>query len=571
MAEITATFPTLTFGQRGVQTRDDFVQTQEAGQDTLSGAWKEASDLWKTEANDVRDEVNTLRNATALDASDAADSANTAASLANNKGAWSALTGALNIPASVNHNNYVWIVNTNLADVTASEPSDVNTDWTKATISPEDYYTSDETDDLLDQKADVSLLSSDISLYPTTASGDFTYNKLVTSTEDTDYDDTAQDVSTGSISGADQLVGGLIAEANLFSGNPGQINITTIGNIKRVSGGTDTYATFYFKLFKRDSGGTETLVATSSTTDAVASATYVQFYTSALLSDGDFEETDRLVLKFYASKIGSDTDPVYNFQYGGTNPVRTLLPIPVNISLGNYYDKDEINIKESDIAIDFSSDANITLTDEQCLYHRFILTDTGVVLTTARNIVFNSIKKAIFFVQNDTAQDITIKLSASTGTTVSAGQAIMLKNTGADIVDSEEYFDDGLLGVPDTGFSSTGARIYPDGTIRGKSSYGEYVKHPDGTLVITQRDSVATTTDQVASGYYYEGIPVKTFPIQFVGELPSISDNSYSDTSDLTWGGTSFSLTTSSVRMWLFGVNDTVSALAGYIAIGRWK
>ena len=53
---------------------------------------------------------------------------------ANNKGNWSALTGALNIPASVNHNGNVYVLNVNLADVTLSEPTDINTDWTDVTI-----------------------------------------------------------------------------------------------------------------------------------------------------------------------------------------------------------------------------------------------------------------------------------------------------------------------------------------------------------------------------------------------------------------------------------------------------
>ena len=64
MAIITATFPSLTFSQRGVQTREVFVQTQEAGQDVLSGSWATAAALFKTETNDVRNEVNTLRNDT---------------------------------------------------------------------------------------------------------------------------------------------------------------------------------------------------------------------------------------------------------------------------------------------------------------------------------------------------------------------------------------------------------------------------------------------------------------------------------------------------------------------------
>ena len=64
-------------------------------------------------------------------ASLAAISESNASASANNKGDWSALTGALNIPATVNHNGDVWILNTDLADVTSSEPTDINTDWTK--------------------------------------------------------------------------------------------------------------------------------------------------------------------------------------------------------------------------------------------------------------------------------------------------------------------------------------------------------------------------------------------------------------------------------------------------------
>lgn len=65
---------------------------------------------------------------------DAETAANSAASslssLTNNKGAWSGLSGALNIPASVNHSGYVWVLNVDLADVTLSEPTFSNSDWT---------------------------------------------------------------------------------------------------------------------------------------------------------------------------------------------------------------------------------------------------------------------------------------------------------------------------------------------------------------------------------------------------------------------------------------------------------
>lgn len=50
----------------------------------------------------------------------------------NFKGLWSSLTGALNKPASVYHNSNYWVLLNNLADVTASTPSDTNADWLKS-------------------------------------------------------------------------------------------------------------------------------------------------------------------------------------------------------------------------------------------------------------------------------------------------------------------------------------------------------------------------------------------------------------------------------------------------------
>ena len=62
-------------------------------------------------------------------ATNADNSATTALSASNFKTEWSTLTGALNTPASVYHDGAFWQLMTNLADVTASEPSPTNTDW----------------------------------------------------------------------------------------------------------------------------------------------------------------------------------------------------------------------------------------------------------------------------------------------------------------------------------------------------------------------------------------------------------------------------------------------------------
>jgi len=68
-------------------------------------------------------------------AGNATTAATAAASSANFVGAWSGLTGALNIPASVSHSGSIWNLNVNLANVTTSEPASANGDWTVSGFS----------------------------------------------------------------------------------------------------------------------------------------------------------------------------------------------------------------------------------------------------------------------------------------------------------------------------------------------------------------------------------------------------------------------------------------------------
>lgn len=71
-----------------------------------------------SEANALQVDVN-MNAAAASTAQSMRDAAQAAA---NYKGVWSALTGALNIPASVFHNNNFWILTSNLANVATAEP-----------------------------------------------------------------------------------------------------------------------------------------------------------------------------------------------------------------------------------------------------------------------------------------------------------------------------------------------------------------------------------------------------------------------------------------------------------------
>jgi hypothetical protein len=173
-------------------------------------------------------------------------------------------------------------------------------------------------------------LPSNLVLYPTSTASDIGgYSKIVTSITDPSYDVTAVDITTGAISGSNQLIASLATSANIIIGNPGLFNVSTIGNIRRTVGsGT---AEFYFEVYKRTSGGTETLITTSSNTSAISSAIYSQFSAAALWNDGIFLATDRIILKFYGTKVGGGSDPTYDFQFGGSNPVRTTVPIPLNV------------------------------------------------------------------------------------------------------------------------------------------------------------------------------------------------------------------------------------------------
>lgn len=184
----------------------------------------------------------------------------------------------------------------------------------------------------LSSYATVDLLSSNISLYPTTTISDIGgYYRMVDDITDPDYDDPAVDVPTGAITGSNQLIANLVADANLFVGNPGVISITTIGNIRKVTGATGSDAQFYFEVYHRNSGGTETLIGTSNSTIVITEAVYAQFFTAAIINNGNFTSTDRIVVKYYATKVGTGADPTYDIQFGGTTPVRTLIPVPVSV------------------------------------------------------------------------------------------------------------------------------------------------------------------------------------------------------------------------------------------------
>jgi hypothetical protein len=191
-------------------------------------------------------------------------------------------------------------------------------------------------------------LPSTLDLYATTTASDISgYTVLVRNIADTRYNTTAVNVSTGVITSVGQLVGSLVTDANIISGNPGVFDFKTIGNISRTNG--TGQAEFFFRIYKRNLAGTETLIAESDYTLPVINGGYVEFSATALWNDGIFLDTDRVVLKYYANRLTSPvgSDPTYQFQFGGTSPVRSSAAIPTSV-MPNIYLRDLADVENVD-------------------------------------------------------------------------------------------------------------------------------------------------------------------------------------------------------------------------------
>jgi hypothetical protein len=238
-------------------------------------------------------------------------------------------------------------------------------------------------DELFDKKLDITALNAAVVFYATDAASDIaTYFKLVTGTDDADYDDTPVNIPTGTITADDQFIAALASAPGVFSGATGQINVHTIGNVRKTSGNKD--GSFYFEVYIRDGSDNETLIGTSSTTSVVNNVTYQEFVADSLIDSTAFGDTDRVVLKFYGNQEGTGGNAAFEFQFGGTSPVRTNFPVPVTV-VPHENDAD-------DILVDTSGFSGILSSSDDDVQTALATIDTGVgiAITTAINNLVNS-------------------------------------------------------------------------------------------------------------------------------------------------------------------------------------
>lgn len=148
-----------------------------------------------------------------------------------------------------------------------------------------------------------------------------------------------------------------------------------------------------------------------------------------------------------------DTDEVY--QYNGVSWVLVTVAVgeqaynTVTFEVLKYAsswdlfyavaNQNEINTNTNSrlsVVVNVASDADITLTTTQNEYGRIEITDTGVLLTTARNVIMNDTERTFLFV-NSTAQDLTVKNATGTGITVLASEAKELRNDTTNVIEFE--------------------------------------------------------------------------------------------------------------------------------------
>ncbi len=101
-----------------------------------SKAFDFVSDLvtWTTEVNSTATTIATNASTASTAATTASSASAAAVGAANFVGAWSSLSGALAIPASVSHSSKVWLLTASVADVTAHTPG-VSANWLDVSAS----------------------------------------------------------------------------------------------------------------------------------------------------------------------------------------------------------------------------------------------------------------------------------------------------------------------------------------------------------------------------------------------------------------------------------------------------
>lgn len=128
------------------------------------------------------------------------------------------------------------------------------------------------------------------------------------------------------------------------------------------------------------------------------------------------------------------------------------------------------------VTINFATDANYSITasgatPQQWQYAVIRMTDTGPVLTNARDVIWpDKTRRGSFVFVNSTAQILTVKRTGQTGVAVAAGSTTILRDDGTDVISVIDYsptldgFTSTGIGVIDVSSTSPALRVTQRGT-----------------------------------------------------------------------------------------------------------
>ena len=154
---------------------------------------------------------------------------------------------------------------------------------------------------------------------------------------------------------------------------------------------------------------------------------------------------------------------------------------------------DVLDRQYGSVTVDFATDAALTLTQAQCDHGVLVLTDSGAVLTGAKNVTLTNAFPPKLVV-NETAQTLTLLRSVGTGVALAAGETALICCGPDDVV--------ALAGGGGGGGSSAdpvSALTNSAGTVTVDCSLGKSF-----TLTLAANVTTLTLTNLAGAGYATE-------------------------------------------------------------------
>lgn len=217
-----------------------------------------------------------------------------------------------------------------------------------------------------------NMINTNIPLYATDSVDSLGFLIMVTSQDNEDYNTEPVAIPTDEVTANNQMILELITEYSLLNGSAESITVNSTAVLSKISGNANQYCSFYFKVFKIDIEEVETLLGTSSPTEVVnpEDTEYHNYLSSVVIKFNEISNTDKLIIRYYSTAM-NQAGAYYQFQFGGENPTRIDVTVPMTVVATN---ADQVNVDASEFSgilseSDNKLDMALRTIDEHNHYH----------------------------------------------------------------------------------------------------------------------------------------------------------------------------------------------------------